>query len=145
MWCQRARTSKPIVSKETLGFHPYFDDFDDAMWLVAEVEQSTPAVFKFRVLQPTIWSDLKFERAKWHFKDFDLQELLATNSANQLTGIRSRLNNLLDPAPQTVSERIWWRRSALGEIQTSTLGRPPFTRQPHQAPGFAAAAFQGHD
>lgn len=124
-WCQGARSSKAITSKETQAFHPYFDNFDDAIWLTAEVQQSAPAVFKFGVSKPASWNDLKFERAKWHFKDFNLQELLATNSANQLTGIRNRLQNLLNDCgiagvrAHLLEEESSWRDSNMNSWEAA--------------------------
>jgi hypothetical protein len=94
MWCQQARSSDAVTSPEKLTFHPYFDDFDDGIWLTAEVLDTHPAVFRFTVDRPSNWDDLKLARAQTHFLEFDLENLLATYSGDELAGIRELLRRL---------------------------------------------------
>lgn len=94
MWCQTARSSGAIASREGQTFHPYFDDFDDGDWLKAEVLETQPAVFRFTVEQPLNWNDLKYARAQTHFREFNLEVLLATYSGDELAGMRGVLSGL---------------------------------------------------
>ncbi len=68
-------------------FHPYYDDPDDATWLVASVAISTPPSLVFSVTQPVGWSKIKYNRAQKHFTTYGLGQLYATHAAEELTNI----------------------------------------------------------
>jgi hypothetical protein len=95
-WCQGAKKSDSPKSKEEQTFHPYFDDFNDKIWLTAQVVEGVPAVFKFNFSAPKGWKSIKAKRGEQHFKTFEVAKLLTSNAAHQLTGIRSSLTNLFN-------------------------------------------------
>lgn len=84
------------VSKTSLEepLHPYFDNFEDKMWLLAEVVETKPACIKFYASQPNGMSDDEFERVKHHIKLLKLHSLYASNSAQELMNINYYITEL---------------------------------------------------
>lgn len=80
------------------NLHPYFDDFtviDDHQWLVAEINHTSPASFKFLVsAPPPAWTPVLAERVRHHFDSFELDRRFALRAANQLVSIRFTLDAL---------------------------------------------------
>jgi 5-methylcytosine-specific restriction endonuclease McrA len=80
------------------NLHPYLDDFDviDAhQWLVAEINHTSPASFKFLVsAPPPAWTPVLAERVRHHFGSFELDRRFALRAANQLVSIRFSLDAL---------------------------------------------------
>lgn len=97
-WCQdpKQKGEKFPTRKEEQTFHPYFDYFDSDIWLQAEVIETTPASFRYFVVQPPGWSNLSVERLKYHMDVFKLATLYARNAGRELVGLRGMLKRLLD-------------------------------------------------
>jgi 5-methylcytosine-specific restriction endonuclease McrA len=80
------------------NLHPYLDDFtviDDHQWLVAEINHTSPASFKFLVsAPPPAWTPVLAERVRHHFGSFELDRRFALRAANQLVSIRYSLDAL---------------------------------------------------
>ncbi|BCJ51862.1 HNH endonuclease [Actinoplanes sp. NBRC 14428] len=85
------RAIMPRVAEDAT-MNPYFDSFDDELWLVSDVLRTVPASFRFRVSRPASWDDVTSARAMKHFEVFDLAQLYSTQAARELVNIRYSLN-----------------------------------------------------
>ncbi len=80
--------------KDNQLIHPYFDDFDDEVWLVATINKDAgePFGFTYEVRKPESWDNEKFQRAKNHIKKYHLDDLFSFFAAdvvnNELSKIR---------------------------------------------------------
>jgi hypothetical protein len=96
--CRDCNTGKlgtyPTCSEEET-LHPFFDDVDDNIWLVADVNGS-PVTIVFRVAVQAGWSLIKNKRVAHHFKDFELGEMYASYAAEELINIRSEVQDIFD-------------------------------------------------
>lgn len=92
--CNKMKLDAQPESAAEQTFHPYFDDFDDARWLYATVEETEPASTLFRVAPPSAWPAVKKDRANKHFSTFGLGALYASHSAVELTNIRHFLTGI---------------------------------------------------
>jgi hypothetical protein len=94
--CNKTKTaSRPFTSEEET-LHPYFDDVEDELWLKAEVIEQKPVGFKFYVVQPENWDDLKYKRVKYHFKTFKLGRLYSIFAAGEISLRELTLNRIYD-------------------------------------------------
>ena len=57
--------------------HPYFDDFDDDVWLHASIDKKAgdPFGFKYGVEKPQTWDEDTFNRVKNHLSVYKLDSL----------------------------------------------------------------------
>jgi len=86
---------QPTCRAEEL-LHPYIDNLGSEVWLDCEiVEVGGGQAFLFRPVRPTSWSSTTFQRVCHHFNFFDLDELYASQAANELESIRYSLADLL--------------------------------------------------
>jgi hypothetical protein len=92
--CNKNKLDRQPANAADQSFHPYFDNFDDARWLRAQVVQGSPAALLFNVSQPPLWDAMKFERAQRHFNAFKLAPLYASHAGVELTNIRFSLSNI---------------------------------------------------
>jgi hypothetical protein len=85
----------PLVSEdETL--HPYFDDIEDDLWLIAEVIETTPVALCFTVQAPGHWGHTLSARVRQHFRMLHLANLYGAQAATETSNIREYLTNLLN-------------------------------------------------
>ncbi|MBB4214620.1 hypothetical protein FHT79_001775 [Rhizobium sp. BK212] len=89
--CNKLKLDYQPSSEAQQSFHPYFDDFDDAQWLVAEVIETSPAAVRFWVASPAGWSATKVSRAVRHFEAFHLGSLYASHAGVEISNIRYSL------------------------------------------------------
>lgn len=94
MWCQKSKSTGYPANAGEQTIHPYFDDFESAAWLHAEMVESTPAAFRFFVQAPADWDKTTEQRLNSHLVAFNLPFLYAVNAGGELAGIRHRLNRL---------------------------------------------------
>jgi hypothetical protein len=89
--CNKAKLDRQptLASEQTL--HPYFDEVDDDVWLVAKVEAAAPPALVFYPDSPAGWDDVKRARVSTHFRTFGLGRLYATHAAEELLNIRHSL------------------------------------------------------
>lgn len=80
------------ISKATI--HPYFDDIDTAIWLKAEIIESSEPTFRFFVVRPNSWPSILFDRMQNHFNLFKLGKLYSSHSSQELYSIQYELSNL---------------------------------------------------
>lgn len=86
---------QPTRRNEEL-LHPYVDDLGTDVWLDCEiVEVGGGQAFLFKPVRPASWSSTTFHRVAHHFDFFDLDELYASQAANELESIRHSLADLL--------------------------------------------------
>lgn len=78
------------IREEQQLVHPYFDDFDDEVWLFAEITCSATIYrVNFDVQRPASWEDKKYKRIKYHFEKLELNYLYTVNAIQE---INSRLD-----------------------------------------------------
>ena len=94
-WCQRAKAEAYPDTIEHQTLHPYFDDFEDEIWLYANIVEESPASFVFYVDPPSHWPQTKAERLRYHLRTFQLQKLYVSNAGSHLIDIRQSLTELL--------------------------------------------------
>ena len=82
------------ASEQTL--HPYFDNVDDAIWLVAKVEETAPPALVFYAAPPQVWDDIKQKRVITHFEKYHLGSLYTSHAAGELQNIRYSLIQVAD-------------------------------------------------
>jgi hypothetical protein len=96
--CNYEKGNKQPNKPEEQTLHPYFDDLDDADWLVAEVSEQVAPVITFRVQPPAIWPKVKQYRVLRHFQNLKLESLYSSNAMRELSNIGFRLNELANDA-----------------------------------------------
>jgi hypothetical protein len=84
------------ASEQTL--HPYFDEVDDGVWLIASVKESIPPALVFSANPPSAWDDVKRARVLTHFQIFNLGHLYTTHAAEELLNIRHNLTTIAERA-----------------------------------------------
>lgn len=94
--CNKAKldAQPEFASEQTL--HPYFDNVDDAAWLYAEVQETSPAALRYYVKCPSDWPSIKQDRISRHFNVFGLGALYASHSAVELVNIRFGLQRIFE-------------------------------------------------
>lgn len=95
-WCQGAKMEYYPTTVGGQLLHPYFDDFDQDIWLAAEVVVGSPAAFRYRATPPVNWTKDKKERVASHLKELKLSSLFGSNAGSRLVEIRGRLAKLHD-------------------------------------------------
>lgn len=124
--CNKLKLDYQPTSVIQQSFHPYFDDFDDAQWLVAEVVETSPAAVRFSVTAPAGWHPIKFSRAASHFETFRLASLYASHAGVEISNIRYSLERIssagtTDDVRLHLSDRAESaRRAQLNAWQTAT-------------------------
>ncbi|WP_265594101.1 hypothetical protein [Haloferula sp. BvORR071] len=93
-WCQGEKSEYFPANKAGQLLHPYFDDFDGEIWLVAEVIVGSPVAFRFFAAPPSHWSGDDQARTASHLKELNLPTLFASNAGSRLAEIRGRLTGL---------------------------------------------------
>lgn len=83
-----------LRSKETI--HPYYDDFNDEVWIKAKLVEEIPISFEFYTKKPKKWDNIKYSRAKTHFEKFGLNKLYKPYASEMFIGVFSRLKRLYD-------------------------------------------------
>lgn len=94
-WCQGAKDEYYPTSKGTQLIHPYFDDFDDEVWLAAVVVEGAPVSFRYFAAPPDHWNSTDKQRLGTHLKELNLYKLFSSNAGSRLSEIRARLKDLL--------------------------------------------------
>lgn len=79
--CNKKKSITVSTKREEEFIHPYYDDYDDEIWLKAKMIFNEEVIFSFYVEKPVEWSWGKFERAKNHFKRLGLNSLYVSHCA----------------------------------------------------------------
>jgi hypothetical protein len=86
--CNKAKLAAYAIPAEKQPLHPYFDAVDSAVWLHADVIQTTPPAFSFRVVPDSNWKPLLAARVQYHFEIFNLSSLYSIHAGKELVNIR---------------------------------------------------------
>ena len=89
--CNKLKLDKQPAQASDQTLHPYFDNVDDEVWLVAKVNEIAPPVVEFEAAPPPAWPELKGIRLRNHFRVFQLAELYSIQAAVELVNIRDNL------------------------------------------------------
>lgn len=94
--CRDCNTEKleytPTCAADTL-FHPYFDDMNASVWLVATVVEVDPVRFEFAVdcnAEDRVFAS----RAQFHFGRLNLKVLYETQSATEVSSLAAALTRI---------------------------------------------------
>lgn len=85
--CNTDSGTRRATSPGDQTFHPYFDDGDSAIWLVAEIIPESPPAAVFSTSKPGIWDEDFYLSAKSHFEDFNLAPLYSAQAGQELVNI----------------------------------------------------------
>ena len=94
--CQMNKADYYAKHKEGQLLHPYFDRVYEETWLIAEVVECAPIVFRYSAAPPTHWDASTKARVKEHVTRLRLDSLFAQNAGSRLAEIRHRLKCLYD-------------------------------------------------
>lgn len=97
-WCQTAKKDAYPTGQRDHPLHPYFDNLEDKRWLCADVVDSHPATFAFKVRRPVGVSVTTAARLRHHLQLLKLDQLFASNAADELINIRFGLERLYEAA-----------------------------------------------
>ena len=104
--CNLLKNDQIPLSIEEQTLHPYFDDIEGERWLYAEFMVEEPAAVgsvahsatswktRFFVEPPSIWSPHLAARVQHHFKVFQLDKLYEEQTADELTTIGLKLEDV---------------------------------------------------
>ncbi len=82
--CNKNKLTNAPEDRAHEVIHPYYDDFDDEIWLYAKinVDAGNPFGFLYSVIKPNSWDETKFTRAKNHMRVYKLKALFRVLSAS---------------------------------------------------------------
>jgi hypothetical protein len=129
--CNKAKLAEVGTDAASQTFHPYFDDFDDGVWLVACVVEENPPAVLFSVASPEGWNEIKVQRATHHFSLLGLAELYGSNAAQELAQIAQCLKELLEASGRGEVQR---------HLEHQAASRCANSRNSWQAAMYAALA-----
>lgn len=91
--CNTTKSTQIATRQNEQSFHPYFDHepFTADSWLYAEVIEGSPLAVLFFVNPPTHWNQISGDRARAHFKSFNLAERYSQEATNELAGLKFSL------------------------------------------------------
>lgn len=92
--CNRVKGSPEILKRSDETIHPYYDDFNDGVWIKAKVIEKEPIGFEFYVDKPVNWNDEKFTRAQNHFTTFKLNQLYISHASELYSEYLYKLKEL---------------------------------------------------
>jgi 5-methylcytosine-specific restriction endonuclease McrA len=93
--CNGKKRDELVVAPDKQILHPYFDEFWDERWLFAEINCQIPVSANFFVKAPAGWSPTKRKRVEAHFDDLDLDTVFISDAANELSGVKDELEEIL--------------------------------------------------
>lgn len=92
--CNKVKSDNVIILRENETIHPYYDDFNDEVWIKGELIEEFPIGFNFTVYKPKTWSDEKFKRAENHFKTFRLNALYSAHASEMFAPYKVQIMRL---------------------------------------------------
>lgn len=92
--CNKAKSSKIITTGENETIHPYYDDFDDEVWIKVNIIEAFPIGFIFEVCKQKSWTEEKFKRAKNHFDILKLNRLYSVHASEIFAPYKIQLKRL---------------------------------------------------
>lgn len=94
--CNKSKLSFFPDNQNEEPVHPYYDDFDDALWLRAEVVETDIPSVRYYTQKPEGWTDVKYNRINNHFELMKLGSLYASHSGVELAEIKHNMCFLFD-------------------------------------------------
>jgi 5-methylcytosine-specific restriction endonuclease McrA len=91
--CNHLKGETEAAGAMEVPFHPYFEDFDEDIWLVAHIVESAPGGAVFSVVPPASWTATLAARARMHFGMLKLAPLYASHAGVELQGIRGAMRS----------------------------------------------------
>lgn len=95
-WCQGEKMEYFATTTSEQLLHPYFDNFDQDIWLMADVVATSPAAFRYHASPPVNWTLDDKKRVTAHLRQLNLCKLFSSNAGSRLADIRGRLIKLHD-------------------------------------------------
>lgn len=86
--CNKAKHEMVPSNAADHTIHPYYDDFNDGVWLAAELLPGPPLSPRFLVRSPAGWSVTRCRRVLRHFEVFNLSRLYLANASQELASVR---------------------------------------------------------
>jgi len=103
--CNKDKLDELPNSHEMETIHPYYDYFDDEVWIKASVNEQDPISFEFYVCKPKVWSQEKYKRAENHFVTFGLNELYKPYAAELIITEIGWIKRLLQRCGENVAKQ----------------------------------------
>lgn len=96
--CNRDKSASTFNSYLEQPFHPYYDDFDDSLWLKAKLIENVPISFQFYADPPATLSQEKIDRIKLSFseKGFALNNIYKVHAPELYSTCFHRIKILFD-------------------------------------------------
>lgn len=104
--CNKTKKSSFPNNSVEQTLHPYFDNLETESWIKAEVINYSPISFHFYVDCPSQWTQLQKDRAKNHFKVFNLNYLFMSNANEEIRGAIDQLQNLYIKKPTLLIDQL---------------------------------------
>jgi hypothetical protein len=109
--CNKVKLDKEIKSREVETIHPYYDYFEDEIWIKVNIIEEFPIGFEFKVVKPDSWNDEKFDRAENHFNTFLLNKLYSAHASEIFAPYKIQLKKLFirrgeDAVKEDLEDRI---------------------------------------
>ncbi|MFF5994806.1 HNH endonuclease signature motif containing protein [Lysinibacillus sp. KU-BSD001] len=83
--CNMTKLTK-TMDENVLFLHPYFDNVDDTRWLYCDIGMFPDTVaFSFKIVKPSAWGNEKFQRMKYHFETFNLNDLFISYAIDEFS------------------------------------------------------------
>ncbi|MBN7776794.1 HNH endonuclease [Nitratireductor aquimarinus] len=94
--CNRLKSECAPTGPEDGFLHPYFENVNEAIWLVAEIVPSAPAAAMFQVDQPPNLDDQAIARVRAQFERLELARLYSDAAADEIVDIQESLEAVFD-------------------------------------------------
>lgn len=94
--CNKSKLVAYPTCAEEETLHPYFDNIEDYIWLIAEVNHTSPPTFSFSISPPAHWGQLLIDRVNYHFNSLNLSPLYAVQAAVELNNINFGLQEIFE-------------------------------------------------
>jgi len=92
--CNKSKLTASPATAEDEFLHPYFDDIENDLWLMADVVQSSPVSIRFYVEPNAAWDATMSARVENHFRLLGLNRLYTSQAAEEFLNIRHQLEGL---------------------------------------------------
>ena len=94
--CNKTKSDDVPADKNSQTLHPYFENFDDKIWLHASLKRTYPVTFSFRARRVSDWTRSDFARVQNHIEVFGLNKLYSLYASQELLDISHLLKTLLE-------------------------------------------------
>lgn len=92
--CNKHKLTSTFNDYTEQPLHPYYDNFDDEIWLKAKLIESEPISFQFYAEPPNTWNDIKKKRIVNNFNNLELNETYKIHAAELYYTCFNRIKKL---------------------------------------------------